>query len=186
MLSARGSPFVANHNPSQQPISARQANSTQLRTRRVTVFTHRHWQGAPRYASVARVHSIAVAPATYFCNACTSPSLLPSISHRTPRHSRVSCSSTAGTALVTEQQLIFRSASSTSDLQQAATLRAEAYYEVLLTIRSFFVCTKQNTEASCYCISFSNAVHVTVDNVGDACSTELAMLSAGTASCSVC
>ena len=173
MLSARGSPFAANHNSSQQPISARQANSTQLRIRRVTALTDRHWQGAKLYVAVARVfvHSITVAPATYVCNACTSPFLLPSISHRTPRQSRVSCSSTAEADLVTEQQLIFRTASSTSDLQQAATLRAEAYYEVLPPRRSFFVCTKQNTEAPCYCISFCNAVHVTVDNAGDACST---------------
>ncbi|KAL0032331.1 hypothetical protein WJX79_005665 [Trebouxia sp. C0005] len=49
--------------------------------------------------------------------------------HRTPRQSRVSCSGTAEAALATEQQLIFQTASSTSDLQQAATLRAEAYYE---------------------------------------------------------
>ena len=161
MLSARGSPFAANHNPSQQPISARQANSTQLRTHRVAALTHPHWPGA----AVARVHSIAVAPAIYVYNACTNPCLLPSITHRTPRQSRVSCSSTAEAASVTEQQLIFQTAFSTSDLQQAATLRAEAYYEVLLTIRSFLVCTKQNTEASCYCISFCNAVHLTVDKL---------------------
>ncbi len=137
MLSARGSPFAANHRLSQQPTSARQAKSTQLRTRRVTALIHRPWQGAKRYAAVARVYAIAAAPATYCCNACSSPSLLPSISHRTPRQSRVSCSSTAEAALVTEQQLIFRTASSTSDLQQAATLRAEAYYEVLLPIHNF-------------------------------------------------
>jgi len=186
MLSARGSPFAANHRLSQQPTSARQAKSTQLRTRRVTALIHRPWQGAKRYAAVARVYAIAAAPATYCCNACSSPSLLPSISHRTPRQSRVSCSSTAEAALVTEQQLIFRTASSTSDLQQAATLRAEAYYEVLLPIHSGFVCTKHNTEASCYCISFCNAVHLTADSVGGAYSTEVAVLSAGTASCTLC
>lgn len=125
MLSARGSPFAANHNPSQQPISARQANSTQLRTHRVAALTHPHWPGA----AVARVHSIAVAPAIYVYNACTNTCLLPSITHRTPRQSLVPCSSTAEAASVTEQQLIFQTASSTSDLQQAATLRAEAYYE---------------------------------------------------------
>ena len=139
MLSAKSSPFAANHSLSQQPTSARQAKSTQLRTRRVTALIHRHWQGAKGYAAVARVHAIAAAPATYFCNACPSPSLLPSISHRTPRQSRVSCSSTAEAALVTEQQLFFRTASSTSDLQQAATLRAEAYYEVLLPKHNFCV-----------------------------------------------
>lgn len=125
MLSARGSPFAANHNPSQQPISPRQANSTQLRTHRVAALTHPHWPGA----AVARVQSIAVAPPTYVYNVCTNPCLLPSITHRTPRQSRVSCSSTAEAASVTEQQLIFQTASSTSDLQQAAALRAEAYYE---------------------------------------------------------
>ena len=150
MLSARGSPFAANHSSPQQPISARQATSTQLRTRRVTALTPRHRQGAKRYAAVIRVHAITAAPATYVCNACTSPFLLPSIIHRSARQSRVSCSSTAEAAPVTEQQIIFRTASSTSDLQQAATLRAEAYYEVLLPIHSGFVCTKHNTEASCY------------------------------------
>ncbi|DBA65760.1 TPA: hypothetical protein ACH3X2_002802 [Trebouxia sp. C0005] len=131
MLFARGSPFAADHNPPQQPISARQANFTQPRTNRVTALTHQHRQGAKRYAAVARVHSIAIAPApaTYVCNACTRPFLLPSVSHRTPRQSRVSCSGTAEAALATEQQFIFQTASSTSDLQQAATLRAEAYYE---------------------------------------------------------
>ncbi len=186
MLSARGSPFAANHSSIQQPTSARQAKSTQLRTRRVAALTYRHWQGAKQYAAVARVHAIAAAPATYCCNACSSPSLLPSISHRTPRQSRVSCSTTAEAALVTEQQLVFRTASSTSDLQQAATLRAEAYYEVLCPIRSFFVCTKQNREAPCCCISFCHAVQVTVDSLDDACSTEVATLSAGTASCTLC
>ncbi len=137
MLSARGSSFAANHSLSQQPKSARQAKSTQLRTRRVTALIHQHWQGAKGYAAVARVHAIAAAPSTYFCDACPSPSLLPSTSHRTPRQSRVTCSSTAEAALVTEQQLVFRTASSTSDLQQAATLRAEAYYEVLLPRPNF-------------------------------------------------
>jgi len=159
MLSAKGSPFAANHRSPQQP--ARHANSTQPRTRRVTALTNRHWQGATRYAIVVRVHSIAVAPAICVCNACTSPFLLPSISHRTPRQSRVSCSSTTEAALLTEQQLVFRNASSTSDLQQAAALRAEAYYEVLLPIHSFVVCTKQYIEAPCYCISFCNAAQWT-------------------------
>lgn len=188
MLFARGSPFAADHNPPQQPISARQANFTQPRTNRVTALTHQHRQGAKRYAAVARVHSIAIAPApaTYVCNACTRPFLLPSVSHRTPRQSRVSCSGTAEAALATEQQLIFQTASSTSDLQQAATLRAEAYYEVLLTVPSLLLCSKQNTEASCYCISFCNAVHLTGGSVGGACLTEVAMLSAGTASCTLC
>ncbi len=186
MLSARGSPFAANHSSPQQPISARQATSTQLRTRRVTALTPRHRQGAKRYAAVIRVYAITAAPATYVCNACTSPFLLPSIIHRSARQSRVSCSSTAEAAPVTDQQIIFRTASSTSDLQQAATLRAEAYYEVLLPIHSGFVCTKHNTEASCYCISFCNAVHLTTDSVGGAYSTEVAVLSAGTASCTLC
>ena len=186
MLSARGSPFAAEHRVSQQPTSARQAKSTQLRAHHVTALIHRPLQGAKRYAAAARVYAIAAAPATYCCNACSSLSLLPSISHRTPRQSRVSCSSTAEATLVTEQQLVFRTASSTSDLQQAATLRAEAYYEVLLSIHNVSVCTKQNGEAPCYSIGFCHAVQVIMDSVDDACSTEVVTLSAGTASCTLC
>ena len=137
MLSARGSLFAANHSSSQQPISARQAKPTQLRTRRCHCSHTPTLATRKRYAAVARVHTIAAA--TYFCNACPSPFLLISISHRNHRQSVVSCSSTAEAALVTEQQLVFRTASSTSDLQQAATLRAEAYYEVLLPMHNFCV-----------------------------------------------
>ena len=48
------------------------------------------------------------------------------------RHSRQSCLCSSKASLVADKQLVFRSATSTEDLKQAAALRAEAYYEVPL------------------------------------------------------
>ena len=48
------------------------------------------------------------------------------------RHSRHSCLCSSEASLVADKQLVFRSATSTEDLKQAAALRAEAYYEVPL------------------------------------------------------
>ena len=45
-------------------------------------------------------------------------------------HNRLLCTSIAKSSRIAEQQIVFRSATSTEDLQQASVLRADAYYEV--------------------------------------------------------
>ena len=59
-------------------------------------------------------------------------------SHSTLQQQHVACSRTAQVELAAEQQVVFRTATSASHLQQASALRAEAYYEVSSALHSFF------------------------------------------------
>lgn len=58
-------------------------------------------------------------------------------SHSTLQQQHVACSRTAQVELAAEQQVVFRTATSASHLQQASALRAEAYYEVSSSLHSF-------------------------------------------------